>query len=175
MEMDPYYLAPLGADPLTFAALQARAVIEAGIADERDDGRGRGAVRRDGKSNPHAQVTGDFDVDQLLHERLRARAAAPPRRPADHRRRRARWCSPPRDRARAAAWSGRRSSPASTTAPSATTRRSATSTDSPSTRIAAEAAGLGDGPVEVAELQAAFTHEELLLRQALGLGDDGRR
>ena len=40
--------------------------------------------------------------------------------------------------------------------------------DSPSTRIAAEAAGLGDGPVEVAELQAAFTHEELLLRHVLG-------
>ena len=33
------------------------------------------------------------------------------------------------------------------------------------------AAGLGDGPVEVAELQAAFTHEELLLRRVLGLGD----
>jgi hypothetical protein len=44
--------------------------------------------------------------------------------------------------------------------------------DSPSTRIAAEAAGLGDAPVEVAELQAAFTHEELLLRDVLGLGDD---
>ena len=44
--------------------------------------------------------------------------------------------------------------------------------DSPSTRIAAAAAGLGDGPVEVAELQAAFTHEELLLRSVLGLGDD---
>jgi acetyl-CoA acetyltransferase len=44
--------------------------------------------------------------------------------------------------------------------------------DSPSTRIAADAAGLGAGPVEVAELQAAFTHEELLLRSALGLGDD---
>jgi acetyl-CoA acetyltransferase len=43
--------------------------------------------------------------------------------------------------------------------------------DSPSTRLAAEAAGLGDGPVEVAELQAAFTHEELLLAKVLGLGD----
>ena len=43
--------------------------------------------------------------------------------------------------------------------------------DSPSTRIAAEAAGLGSGPVEVAELQAAFTHEELLLAHVLGLGD----
>jgi hypothetical protein len=44
--------------------------------------------------------------------------------------------------------------------------------DSPSTRIAAAAAGLDDGPVEVAELQAAFTHEELLLRSVLGLGED---
>ena len=44
--------------------------------------------------------------------------------------------------------------------------------DSPSTRLAAEAAGLADGPVEVAELQAAFTHEELLLRKVLGLSDD---
>ena len=45
-------------------------------------------------------------------------------------------------------------------------------TDSPSTRIAAAAAGLASGPVEVAELQAAFTHEEILLRHALELGDD---
>lgn len=44
--------------------------------------------------------------------------------------------------------------------------------DSPSTRIAARAAGLDDGPVEVAELQAAFTHEEILLRRVLSLGDD---
>ena len=44
--------------------------------------------------------------------------------------------------------------------------------DSPSTRIAAREAGLGDGPVEVAELQASFTHEELLLRHVLDLGDE---
>ncbi len=50
MEMDPYFLAPLGADPLTFAALQARAVIASGIADERSmaeiavRSRGRGQV-----------------------------------------------------------------------------------------------------------------------------------
>jgi acetyl-CoA acetyltransferase len=43
-------------------------------------------------------------------------------------------------------------------------------TDSPSTRIAAKAAGVGRGEVEVAEVHAAFTHEELLLRDALGLG-----
>ena len=44
--------------------------------------------------------------------------------------------------------------------------------DSPSTRIAAVAAGLREAPVEVAELQAAFTHEELLLRRVLELGEN---
>ena len=158
MEMDPYFLAPLGADPLTFAALQARAVIDAGIADER--AMAEVAVR--------ARRTGDVDTllaDDYLRAPLR-RHDVPPitdgaaamvlargdrarelvDRPAyitgfDHRTE----CHNPSFRALA---------------------------DSPSTRIAADAAGLGDGPVEVAELQAAFTHEELLLRSVLGLGDD---
>ena len=56
MEMDPYFLAPLGADPLTFAALQARAVIDAGIATERS--MAETAVRARGKG----------DVDALLGE-----------------------------------------------------------------------------------------------------------
>jgi acetyl-CoA acetyltransferase len=47
-------------------------------------------------------------------------------------------------------------------------------TESPSTRIAGEEAGVGSAPVEVAELQAAFTHEEVVLRRALGLGDEVR-
>ena len=167
MEMDPYYLAPLGADPLTFAALQARAVIDAGHRRRARDGRGR-AGPRDARQ-PDAQVRAT-DVDALLaddyvREPLR-RHDLPPitdgaaamvlatgdrarelvERPAyitgfDHRTE----CHNPSFRALA---------------------------DSPSTRIAAAAAGLGDGPVEVAELQAAFTHEELLLRSVLGLGDD---
>ena len=49
MEMDPYYLAPIGADPVTFAALQARAVIAAGIADERS--MAEVAVRSRGKGD----------------------------------------------------------------------------------------------------------------------------
>ena len=31
---------------------------------------------------------------------------------------------------------------------------------------------MADGPVDVAELHAPFTHQELILREALGLGDD---
>ncbi len=43
---------------------------------------------------------------------------------------------------------------------------------SPSTALAAEKAGVHDGPVDVAELYAPFTHQELILRDALGLGDE---
>ena len=35
MEMDPFYLAPLGADAASFAAIQARALIDAGKVSER--------------------------------------------------------------------------------------------------------------------------------------------
>ena len=45
-------------------------------------------------------------------------------------------------------------------------------TSSPSTTLAAKAAGLEEAPVEVAEIQSAFTHEEPLLVEALGLGAD---
>jgi acetyl-CoA acetyltransferase len=158
MEMDPYYLAPIGADPLTFAALQARAVIGAGIADERS--MAEVAVRSRGKGDIDQLLTEDYvraplrrhdippitdgAVAMVLATGDRARRLVD--RPAyitgfDHRTE----CHNPSFRAL---------------------------DDSPSTRLAAEGAGLGDGPVEVAELQAAFTHEELLLRVVLGLGDD---
>ena len=45
-------------------------------------------------------------------------------------------------------------------------------TDSVSTRLAAEGAGLGDSPVDVAELYAPFSHQEIVLTRALGLGKE---
>ena len=45
-------------------------------------------------------------------------------------------------------------------------------TDSVSTRLAAEGAGLGDGPVDVAELYAPFSHQEIVLTRAMGLGKE---
>lgn len=158
MEMDPYFLAPIGADPLTFAALQARAVIAAGIADERS--MAEVAVRSRGTGTVDELLAGDYlrqplrrhDVPPIndgaaamvLARGNRARELVA--RPAyitgfDHRTE----CHNP---------SFRRLD------------------DAPSVRIAAAAAGLDTAPVEVAELQAAFTHEELLLRHVLGLGDD---
>lgn len=45
-------------------------------------------------------------------------------------------------------------------------------TDSPSTRLAAEGVGLHDGPIDVAELTVNYSPEEVILREALGLGDE---
>ena len=45
-------------------------------------------------------------------------------------------------------------------------------TDSVSTRQAAEGAGVQDGKVDVAELYAPFSHQEIILTRALGLGED---
>ncbi len=158
MEMDPYVLAPLGADLVTFAALQARAVIAAGLADERT--MAEVAIRSRGEGEIDELLAGEYVREPLRRHDLppitdgatamvlatgeRARALV--ERPAyitgfDHR--------------------SEGHNPA--------LRRL---DDSPSTRIAAREAGLGDAPVEVAELQASFTHEELLLRHVLGLGDD---
>ncbi len=158
MEMDPYFLAPIGADPLTFGALQARAVIGAGIADERS--MAQVAVRS----------RGEGDVDALLSEDyLRAplrRHDAPPITDGA-----AAMVLARGDRARELverpAWIAGLDHRTECHNPSFRALD-----DSPSTRIAAQAAGLGDAPVEVAELQTAFTHEELLLRHVLGLGDD---
>ena len=110
MEMDPYFLAPLGADPLTFAALQARAVIAAGIADEHS------------MAEVAVRSRGEGDVDSLLAEDY----IRQPLRRHD--------VPPITDGAAAMVlatgagpdgWStDRPTSPASTTAPSATTLRS---------------------------------------------------
>ncbi|MFP6639236.1 MAG: lipid-transfer protein, partial [Myxococcota bacterium] len=43
-----------------------------------------------------------------------------------------------------------------------------------SAKLAGAGAGVGEAPVEVAELCASYTHEELLLCEALGLGDETR-
>ena len=65
-----------------------------------------------------------------------------------------------------------RGSPASITAPIRTIPGVRDLTVSRSTKQAGENAGVGKGGVEVAELSAVCTPEELVLAEALGLGDD---
>jgi acetyl-CoA acetyltransferase len=170
MEMDPFYLAPLGTDAVSFAGIQARALLDAGKVSERQMAEIAARTRRDAKSNPHAQVTGDFDVDELLaqdyvHAPLRKHDLPPITDGA---------CAmviARADRARELCdnpvWITGFAHYAELHNPGMRDLRSSTSTT-----LAAKAAGIEDGPIEVAELQTAFTHEEPLLVEALGLGRD---
>jgi acetyl-CoA acetyltransferase len=45
-------------------------------------------------------------------------------------------------------------------------------TISPSTRIAAQKTAVSAAPIDFAELHAPFSHQEVILRRALGLGED---
>ena len=61
-------MAPLGLDYVSLAGLQARALIDAGKATERDFAEVVARSRRNAMSNPYAQVASDVSVDELLAE-----------------------------------------------------------------------------------------------------------
>lgn len=170
MEMDPYYLAPLGADPLTFAALQARELIAAGITSEREMAEVAVRSRASAIGNSYAQVQGQGDVDALLagdyvREPLRRHDLPPITDGA---------CAMVLATAERARQLVQR--PAFITGIDHRSEGHNPAfrnlTESSSTRIAGQEAGVGKGPIELAELQAAFTHEEALLTRELGLGAD---
>ena len=68
LQLDPYYMAPLWPDPVSLAALQARALIDAGKATEADFAAIASRSRRDALGNPNAQVAKDIPADTLLEE-----------------------------------------------------------------------------------------------------------
>jgi acetyl-CoA acetyltransferase len=166
-QLDPYTVAPLWPDSVSLAALQARQGIESGRWDERAMAEVAVRNRRAAETNPYAQLQGSKDVDELLAlpylaDPLRVHDCAPitdgasvivlaagdrarelAERPA--------WITGFEHRIDSAALGTR------------------DLTTSPSTAAAARAAG-ADG-VEVAELHAAFSHQELLLADAIGLSD----
>jgi acetyl-CoA acetyltransferase len=175
LQLDPYYTAPLWPDSISLAALQARALLESDNESERDLSEydlAEVAVRNrvNATENPNAQVSGAVDAADLL--------AGPyvvsPLRKHD--------CAPISDGAAAivlAADDFARSvcsRPAwirgidHRVEPHALGLRDLA--QSPSTSLAAEKAGVANGPIDVAELHAPFTHQEIILRRALGLGDE---
>jgi acetyl-CoA acetyltransferase len=171
MEMDPYYLAPLGADAISFAAMQARSLIEAGKVTERQMAEIAVRTRKAGKDSPYSQVTGDFDADELLkgdyvRSPLRRHDLPPITDGA---------CavviataSKARELCENPIWI---TGFAHYTESHYVGMRDLRTSNS--TTLAAKAAGIEDGaPIEVAEIQSAFTHEEPLLVEALGLGAD---
>lgn len=167
-QLDPYTLAPLGPDSVSLAALQARAAIDAGVCTERDMAEAVAQSRANAKSNEFAQLKGAFDVDAALREPY----LVAPLRKHD--------CPPisdgaaavvlaAGDRARALckrpAWIrgiDHRAEPHALGVRDLTT--------SASTRQAGEKAGaLGAAP-DLVELHAPFSHQEIIIRRALGLG-----
>ena len=170
LQLDPYYVAPLWPDPISIAALQARVLLDAGERTEHDMAVVAARSRANATSNPNAQVSGAFDVDELLAEPY----LTSPLRKHD--------CPPISDGAAAVvlaagdlakrvcerpAWI--RGIDHRIEAHSLGARDLATS---PSTALAAEKAGLNGDRVGLAELHAPFTHQELILRDALGLSGE---
>jgi len=169
-QLDPYTLAPLYADAVSVAALQARLGLESGVWSERAMAEVAVRARRDAETNPYAQLAGSKDVDELLAQPY----IADPLRRHD--------CAPITDGAAVIVLAaGDRAGELSENPAWITgfTHRVDSAhlglrdlTTSPSAAAAAVAAGV-DG-VEVAELYTPFTHQELLLRKAMRLGEDVR-
>ena len=82
LQLDPYLVAPLWPDSVSVAALQARLGLEAGLWSEKDLAEVAARSRAAAVSNPAAQVSGDFSVEELLArpyvaDPLRAHDCAP--------------------------------------------------------------------------------------------------
>lgn len=170
IQLDPYYLAPLWPDSVSLAALQARAFMERSGKSERDLAEVAVRSRRAAKNNPNAQLRASADAAALL--------AAPyfvaPLRKHD--------CPPISDACAAVVLAAgdlvRKSKRKPAWIRGIDHRIEAHAlgvrdlTKSPSTTLAGEKAGVGRGRIDFAELHAPFTHQELILCDALGLDAD---
>jgi acetyl-CoA acetyltransferase len=170
LQTDPYYILPLWPSMVDMAALQARAYLEATGRTGDDLAEVAARSQRNALSNPKALRKGDVSARDVLaqpvtHDPLRDADIAPItdgtaavviaagdvarsvcERPA--------WIRALDHRIEAHALG---------------VRDLATSD---STTIAGERAGVHDGNIDVAELHAQFSHEELILAEALGLDGD---
>jgi len=169
MQLDPYTMTPLWPDTVSLAALQARLGLEAGLWDEKEMAAVVSRSMADAESNPNAVRSGAREVAELLAKPM----FSDPLRKHD--------CAPVTDGAVAlvlAAGDKAREiqdNPAWITGFAHNTDGlqlgTRDLTTSGSAARAVTAAGGTDG-VEVAELHAPFSHQELILRSAFGLGSD---
>ena len=170
LQLDPYLVAPLWPDSVTIAALQARLGIEAGRWSEKAMAQVAARSRADAAGNPQAQVAGEVAVADLLGQPY----VADPLRAHD--------CASVGDGAAvvilAAGDRARELCPRPAWITGFEHRIDSGSlggrdlTAAPSAASAGQAAGAAG--VDVAELHAPFTHQELLLRGELGLADETR-
>jgi acetyl-CoA acetyltransferase len=164
LQLDPYLVAPLWPDSVSVAALQARLGLEAGLWSEKDLAEVAARCRLAAVAHPAAQVSGEFSVEELLGRPY----VADPLRAHD--------CAPVGDGAAVVIL--------------ASGSRARELCERPAWisrfwhRIESGSLGARDlltlppllpdaePPVDVAELHAPFSHQEILLRRAFGLGDD---
>lgn len=169
-QLDPYYLAPLWVDSVSLAAMQARLMLDSGAISEADMAAVVARSRSNALNNPKAQLAGQVTVEELLQEE---EFVAPLRRHD---------CCPVSDGAsamiicteeKAKEW-GKPYALISGIDHRIETHNLGMRdlTDSPSTRTAAVGAGAGSGPIDVVELYAPFSHQEIILTRALGLGEE---
>jgi len=167
LQLDPYYVLPQWPSMVDLAALQACALLDADDATERDLAEVAARSQRNARQNPNALRKGDMTAEQVLaqpvtHHPLRDAdlfpitdgSAAVVIAAGDLARRvskRPAWIRGIEHRIEAHALGVR------------------DLTRSESTRAAGVAAGVADGKVDIAELHAQFSHEELILTAALGL------
>ena len=169
LQLDPYYLAPLWPDSLSMAGLQARAYLDKGHA-ESEFAEVAARSRRAAMANPFAQGGEDVTPGDLLDRPY----VAEPLRAHD--------CAPISDGACAVVLAAgdlaRRVCPRPAWITGIDHRIEAHSlgvrdlTTSPSTRTAGRNAGVADRKLDVAEIHAPFTVQELIVREALEIGDD---
>jgi acetyl-CoA acetyltransferase len=171
LQLDPYLVAPLWPDSVSVAALQARLGLDAGRWTEKDMAEVAARSRAAARSNPDAQVSGPVSGPVTAAELLTRPYVAEPLRAHD--------CAPVGDGAAVVIIASAARARELCARP-AWISGFAHQVDSgslgardllavPSAAGAASAAGAGS--VELAELHAPFSHQELLLREALGLGE----
>lgn len=169
LSLDPYYMAPLGPDPDSIAAIQARALIDAGRCSERELAEIAAARQEAAVKNDRIELDAAKSADQIMEEPY---LASPLRRSTTARvtdgaavvilaageeakklRERPAWIRGIDHRTDAHPLGVR------------------DLTDCPSARQAAERSGALGADADLAELHSAYAHEEVILRDALGLGD----
>ena len=170
LQLDPYYLMPLCARRHELAALQAQAYLTHSGRTEKDLAEVAARCRRAASSNPVAEVSGDVDAAELLATDY----VAPPLRAHDRSALAAGAAAVvlvagerAKDLCKRPAWI--RGIDHRVDAHYLGVRDLSISR---SAKIAGEKAGVASAPVEVAELCASYTHEELMLCDALGLDDE---
>lgn len=168
LQLDPYLAAPLWPDSVSVAALQARSLIDAGGCTPESMAAVAVRSRADAARNPYAQLRAPLS----LADAMASKHVVSPLRVID--------CPPISDGAAvvvlAAGDAARRAGPRAAWITGIDHRIEPASlgardlTRSASTALAARRAGLCDAAsLDVAEIHAPFTHQEIILKDALGL------